>query len=106
MRLDGLYRSFMAPCCWRENLATHQSPRAEELRQQIRELVQAEKSDAEVRTLMVERYTRRILSQPETEGLAGRWLGWTPIAAVLAGLMIVVLFIKHSVMRETESRAT
>jgi cytochrome c-type biogenesis protein CcmH/NrfF len=82
----------------------HQSPRAEELRVEIRNLVRAGMSDAEIRASMVERHTRRILSIPD--GATGQWLGWTPIAALLAGLVVVTLFIKKSLAVEAQQRAT
>lgn len=39
---------FVAPCCWRENLAVHQSPDAEKTRAEIVQLVAAGKTEDEI----------------------------------------------------------
>ncbi|OYW12345.1 MAG: hypothetical protein B7X34_01990, partial [Acidobacteriia bacterium 12-62-4] len=82
-RLEKLYTSYIAPCCWRENLMVHHSPKADELRASIAAAVKAGKTDEEIRAGLVGEYTIRILALPE--GAKGQWLWWTPIAASAAG---------------------
>lgn len=94
-RLEKLYATFMAPCCWRESLLVHHSPMADELREEIREWVARGRSDEEIKLALTSRYSTRILSLPE--GSRGAWLAWTPLAAGLAGLVFVVIFIRRSV---------
>ena len=92
-RLQRLYRSFMAPCCWRQNLTVHQSPEAEQLRSAIASMVAAGRSDDEIRAELISRYSVRILSMPP--GAAGEWLRWTPVAVAVGGLAAVYCFIRR-----------
>ena len=94
-RKEKLFSSFIAPCCWRENLLVHQSPKADELRAEIEKLVAAGKSDDDIRKTLVDQYSTRILALPE--GVLGDWLSWTPIAATAFGLTAVALFIRRSI---------
>ena len=96
-RLETLYPQFIAPCCWRENLLVHHSPKAEELRAEIKQLADSGKSDEEIRREIVDRYSLRILSEPE--GVRGQWLSWTPVAAGLTGLAAVAFVIRRSLRR-------
>jgi cytochrome c-type biogenesis protein CcmH len=83
-RLEKLYSSFMAPCCWRDNLAEHDSPAAEELRKRIAAMVQAGQSDAQIKETLVADYGQRILTLPE--GAARTWLFSAPWIAGALGL--------------------
>jgi len=102
-RLEGLFRRFIAPCCWRENLLTHQSPLADELRGRIRQLVAEGKSDRDIQNVLTEQYTTRVLALPE--GTKGQWLHWTPVAAGLTGLGILGLIIQRSLRLHAASAA-
>lgn len=99
-RLERLFQTFIAPCCWRENLLVHQSPLADELRASIRADVEQGKSDEEIKAALVRRYSTRILSLPE--GVRGVWLQWTPWAMAAAGLAALAGFLhrakKHPAM--------
>lgn len=101
-RLKALFRAFMAPCCWRESLLVHQSPKAEELRQEIRKQVVEGKTDNEIKRYLIGQYSRRILSLPE--GALGEWLQWVPVASSAAGLFAVLLFVRRSLGRRTANR--
>lgn len=93
-RLEALFQRFMAPCCWRENLLNHQSPKAVELRAEIARLTAAGQSDEQIKTSLVAQYSTRILSMPE--GTTGRWLSWTPVAVGFAGLGFVIAAIRRA----------
>lgn len=92
-RLEKLFSMFIAPCCWRENLLAHQSPKADELRAAIRRQVAEGKSDEDIRSALAAEYSKRILAMPE--GAPGLWLSWMPVLATAAGLGMVTLFIKR-----------
>ncbi|HEU4365108.1 MAG TPA: cytochrome c-type biogenesis protein CcmH [Candidatus Krumholzibacteria bacterium] len=96
-RLETLYTSFVAPCCWRDNLALHESPRADELRTRIAAMVDAGKSDEEIKAAIVQEFGKRILVVPEG-GTAG-WLFRTPGFLGVVGLLVVVFFLRR--MRHT-----
>jgi cytochrome c-type biogenesis protein CcmH len=85
---------FLAPCCWRENLAVHQSPAAEAMRNEIRQLVKSGKTEAEIVDFYVARYGERILREPR--GGLSLWLTLVPVLAVLTGALVVASYILHS----------
>jgi cytochrome c-type biogenesis protein CcmH/NrfF len=96
-RKEKLFSMFIAPCCWRENLLIHHSPKADEMRAEIEKLVATGRTDDEIKKSFVDSYSLRILAMPE--GARGQWLSWGPLAAVSAGLGIVVLFVSRSLRR-------
>ena len=88
-RLEKLYASFIAPCCWSRNLTEHNSQIAAEMRAQIDQMVQAGRSDDEIKSVFVAKFGKRVLALPE--GAPRVWLFWTPVAVAAAGLMAVCL---------------
>lgn len=92
-RLEGLYSTFLSPCCWRENLSVHDSQVAQELRDQIAAMVQAGESDDEIKARLVRAYGKRILTLPEGE--ERMWLFLTPLVAAVLGLGLVGLALKR-----------
>lgn len=93
-RLERLFAKFMAPCCWRENLLVHASPLADELRAEIRKQIAAGKSDEQIKSEFLSRYTSRILAMPE--GVKATWLSWTPWILLMSGAGAVAAFISRS----------
>jgi cytochrome c-type biogenesis protein CcmH len=85
---------FLAPCCWRESVAVHQSPKAEELRAEIRQMVAAKKSEAEIVDHYVARYGERILREPR--GLRSLWLMIVPLAALFVGGTALTVYLRHA----------
>ncbi len=79
-----LYDLFVPPCCWRGSLALHQSPAADQLRQEIDALVKAGKSDEQVKTQLVREFGRQILRTPE--GVTGKVLFAIPLLGTLLAL--------------------
>jgi cytochrome c-type biogenesis protein CcmH/NrfF len=93
-RLQKLYSTFIAPCCWSKNLMEHDSQVAAEMRGQIELMVQAGRSDDEIKSVFVAKYGARVLGLPE--GAPRAWLFWTPVAVAVAGLMAVCFFLNRS----------
>ena len=94
-RKEKLFAMFIAPCCWRENLLAHHSPKADELRAEINNFIEQGRPDSDIRQAMISQYTTRILAVPDGE--KGHWLSWTPPAAAAVGLAILAIFIKRSI---------
>lgn len=92
-RLEKLFTTFMAPCCWRGNLLVHQSPKAQELREEIVKLVGSGKSDDEIKAAYVQQYSTRILAMPE--GTRGKMLSWAPALATGGGVAAVAWAIQR-----------
>lgn len=92
-RKEKLYQTFIAPCCWQENLAEHHSPAAEQLRARIDGMVVDGRSDDQIKEALIVEFGPRILALPE--GAPRVWLFWTPFAVGLAGLGAVVMVLKR-----------
>jgi cytochrome c-type biogenesis protein CcmH len=92
-RKEKLYQSFIAPCCWQENLAEHHSPTAEQLRARIDGMVVDGRSDDEIKKTLIFEFGPRILALPE--GAPRVWLFWTPFAVGIAGLGAFVIVLKR-----------
>jgi len=99
-RLEKLYPMFIAPCCWRENLMVHHSPKANELRAEIARLVAEGQSDDEIKAQFIAQYSTRILSLPE--GSLGQWLQWTPRLLAVAGAGLLAWIIKLSLAKHRQ----
>jgi cytochrome c-type biogenesis protein CcmH len=78
---------FVAPCCWRENLAVHNSPIAAELRTEIAARVAAGQTEPQIVDYYVARFGERILREPR--GVRFQILTMTPIAILGLGLLFV-----------------
>jgi len=68
---------FVAPCCWHENLAVHDSPAADEMRAEIARLIASGRTETEIVDHYVARYGERILREPR--GQRWLWLTLTPV---------------------------
>lgn len=74
---------FVAPCCWQDNLATHNSGAAEEMRAEIAAMAAAGKTESEIVDYYVLQYGERILREPR--GKKSTVLLVVPILALAAG---------------------
>lgn len=85
---------FIAPCCWSQSVAMHDSPVAREMRDEIVKLVSEGKTEEEIVDFYVTRYGERILRLPR--GKAWIWLNAVPIGALSVGAAGVVLFLARA----------
>jgi cytochrome c-type biogenesis protein CcmH len=85
---------FMAPCCWSQSVAVHDSPVARQMRQEIVSLASEGKTEEEIVDYYVGRYGDRILRQPR--GRAWIWLNAVPFGALSAGLAGVLVFMARA----------
>lgn len=85
---------FIAPCCWSQSVAMHDSPVAREMREEIVEFVSEGKTEEEIVDFYVARYGERILRVPR--GKAWIWLNAVPIGALTAGAAGVMLFLARA----------
>ena len=86
--------------CQNESIAASRADLAVDLRQQIREQIQAGRSDAEIRAYMVQRYGDFVLYRPPFKATTLLlWLG--PALLLLFGLIVLAVSLirrKHRVM--------
>ncbi len=81
-RVDHLEHAVLAPCCYREPVAIHQSDIALRMRLEIAQWVAMGKSDQEILDTYVNRYGAGVLVDPNT--LPRWWMAWIPwIVSVL-----------------------
>lgn len=90
-RARGIQDKFIAPCCWSQSVAIHDSPVAREMRDEIVELVSEGKTEEQIVDHYVARYGERILRQPR--GKAWVWLNAVPIGVLTLGVACVLVFL-------------
>ena len=86
-RLERLFRSYIAPCCWTASLGRHDSEASRKVRAQIETMVHDGRSDDEIKSALVGAYGRRILALPD--GKQGKVLFAMPVVMIAAGLLLV-----------------
>ena len=70
----------------------HRSPEAEKMRGEIARMVDGGKSEGEIVEFYVGKYGERILREPR--GQRAVWLAVAPVVFVIAGLMVLLLFLR------------
>jgi cytochrome c-type biogenesis protein CcmH/NrfF len=92
-RSAALKNRLLAPCCWNEVLARHDSPVAAGLRREIDGWVADSVADSDIESRLVARYGRRILAEPP--GVEGIWLRVVPVVILVGGLVWVLLTLRR-----------
>ncbi|ABL98461.1 heme lyase NrfEFG subunit NrfF [Shewanella amazonensis] len=92
-RALSLAHELRCPQCQNQNLIDSNSPVARDLRLEVYKMVDEGKSDDQIIEFMTTRYGDFVLYKPRVEGRTYiLWLG--PVALLLIGLMVVILFIR------------
>ncbi len=86
----NLEQKLVAPCCFRQPVAYHESGASTEVKLRIRELLSEGKSEDEIIDEYVAEYGERILSAPRTEGF-GITAYLFPIVALLLATTVIVM---------------
>jgi cytochrome c-type biogenesis protein CcmH len=93
-RLMKLSKELRCLVCQNETLADSQADLAQDLRAQIREQMQAGKTDKEIVAYLTDRYGQFVLYRPPvTPTTYLLWFG--PFVFLLAGLAILFRYVKH-----------
>ena len=80
--------------CQNESLAGSRSDLANDLRREIRTLIQEGKSDDQIRTFMVERYGDFVLYRPPVKPIT--WLLWIgPFVILLIGIVGLLNYLRR-----------
>lgn len=85
----------IAPCCWRQPVAVHQSPASTEVRGQIREMLAKGMSREEILDAYVDAYGEKILSAPRAQGFNLLSYVLPAVALVAGGLLVTAFFRRH-----------
>ncbi|WP_430539310.1 cytochrome c-type biogenesis protein [Luteibacter jiangsuensis] len=94
VRFQKLTSELRCPMCQNETLADSNAPIAHDLRRQVFEMIQAGKSDDEIKTYLVDRYSQFVLYKPPVE--PSTWLLWFgPLALLAAGAVVVAVQVRR-----------
>jgi cytochrome c-type biogenesis protein CcmH len=87
--LEGM---LIAPCCWSQQVAVHQSPAADEIRQTVRKLLTEGRTRQQIVDVYVAQYGERILAEPPARGFNAFLyvLPWVFLAGSI-GLVVFVI---------------
>lgn len=81
----GIDGKLIAPCCWTQTVALHESQKAEEIKMQTRLLIAQGKGESEIIDGFVSQYGEQILASPRASGF--NWLAYLiPFAVLVVGL--------------------
>ena len=93
-RFYDLTQELRCLVCQNQNLADSDAPLAHDLRKEIWEMMQAGKSDDQIKTYLVDRYGDFVLYQPPIKSnTLALWL--MPAALLAIGAIIVVLAVRR-----------
>jgi len=89
-----LEAALMAPCCWAQQVSLHQSPAADEIRQNIRRLLAEGKTRQQILDFYVAEYGDRILAEPPARGFS-RLIYVAPWIFLVGSVGLVVVVIRR-----------
>jgi len=91
----------IAPCCWRQPVAVHYSPAADEVRAEIRKLLSEGLSRDEILSRFVAEHGEKILAKPPASGF-NLLAYFLPVLFLAIGAVIAVAVVKKLSPRETK----
>ncbi len=92
-RYKALVKELRCPKCQNQNLADSNSPIAADLRREVYELLQQNKSDIEIVDFMVKRYGEFVLYRPKVSSLTYvLWFG--PVILLVVGFLILMTILR------------
>ena len=101
-RLNNIAEELRCLVCQNESLAGSRADLALDLRRELRGLIKAGKSDAEIKEFMVSRYGDFVLYRPPVKPKT--WLLWfAPLILLFIGLLVLVRAVKHSQNKQNRS---
>lgn len=101
-----LEQRLVAPCCWRQNVADHDSPIANEMRQEIRARLAAGESPAAIEEYYVATYGPRVRALGTAADDPRGAIGGATIVMALLGLGVVAVITRRLIRRAPPAPAT
>jgi cytochrome c-type biogenesis protein CcmH len=93
-RLIAISEEMRCLVCQNESLAGSRADLAQDLRRELRELIRAGKSDAQIKEFMVSRYGDFVLYRPPVKPTT--WLLWAgPFVLMIAGVAMLLMFLRR-----------
>jgi cytochrome c-type biogenesis protein CcmH len=94
VRFQQLSAELRCPMCQNETLADSNAPIAHDLRRQVFEMMQAGKSDDDIKAFLVDRYSQFVLYKPPVE--PSTWLLWFgPLVLLAIGGIVVAVQVRR-----------
>ncbi len=89
-----LENQLIAPCCWRAPVSEHYSGAADEVRQEVRDLLASGKDEDQILQSFVGKYGDRILSAPPARGF--NLMSWVlPFVALALGGLGILVYLRN-----------
>jgi cytochrome c-type biogenesis protein CcmH len=93
-RLIAISEEMRCLVCQNESLAGSRAELAQDLRRELRELIRAGKSDAEIKDFMVSRYGDFVLYRPPVKPTT--WLLWGgPFVLMIGGVIALLVYLRR-----------
>lgn len=93
-RFRDLAAELRCVMCQNQSLADSDAPIAKDLRREVLDLMQAGKTDDEIKTFLTERYTDFVLYRPAMQG-STLWIWLMPPAILFIGALVVFLVVRR-----------
>jgi len=103
-RAAHLYTEFIAPCCWRQSVAVHQSQESMKVRSEIDSKILLGDSDSQIKDALVKEFGHGILMEPE--GIRAFLAYSLPITGFMLGLAAVLNWMRRHRQTNRESMGT
>jgi cytochrome c-type biogenesis protein CcmH len=102
-RYEQINRELRCLVCQNQTIADSNATLAQDLRREVREMIAAGKSDADIREFMIERYGDFVLYRPRMTG--STLLLWaTPVLLLLIGAFIGIRYVRRqAALADTDS---
>ena len=98
-------RQLIAPCCYTQPVADHQSEASDSIKSEIRMLLVQGKSESEIMDTFVDKWGEEILAAPRASGF--NWLAYVlpPIVVAVAGGLLLAVVLRWRRERSLEAVA-
>ena len=94
-----LESNLIAPCCYRQPIADHESQAADDMKKEISAMLASGKTVAQIEDYYIDKYGERILAVPRMEGF--NMISFLmPVFIFAFGFLIIMLTIRRMVMKK------
>jgi cytochrome c-type biogenesis protein CcmH len=97
----NLETAIVAPCCWSQQVSVHQSPAADQVRQDIRKRLARGETRQQILDDYVVQFGERILVEPPARGYKLMLYVFPPVALVVSAAGIVAIVRRATARRRT-----
>ena len=98
--------ALIAPCCFMQTLANHSSPKADEMKREIRDLLQQGWSEDRVLQYYLDKYGERILAVPQPKGFNVLAYVVPPVVLAIASAGVALWIRRHTAKPGASTPAT